>query len=320
MPILSAPLVSIIIPCYNNGHLLHETLDSLKRQTYQNWECIIVNDGSPDNTEQVALAYADSDSRFKYIFQENKGVSAARNKGIELANGAYIQLLDGDDILEPDKFAAHVQYLQQHPDVDMVYGDALYFYSGAPGVFYKSVNGTQNDWMPRVSGSGEAIVMHLAMGNIMAIHCPLVKKEVYTQLGAFNEALRYNEDWELFMRWAQKGANFHYLNQNNTAALVRIHKASVSQDKWNMRLQELEMKESMMKQGICPIPESSMAYELDKLRVSLYLVALSAMAKGQVKIAGKRLLLAIKKSKGTGFSKNIYRILTEKVKTFLKTN
>ena len=78
-------MVSVIVPCYNQAIYLPEALNSLLAQTYQCWEAIVVNDGSPDETEKVALEYTRKDSRIKYVFKENGGLSSARNKGIELA-------------------------------------------------------------------------------------------------------------------------------------------------------------------------------------------------------------------------------------------
>lgn len=91
------PLVSIIVPCYNQAQYLPEALQTVLEQTYQNWECIIVNDGSPDNTELVAKEWLAKDSRFKYIYKENGGLSSARNVGIENSKGEFILPLDADD-------------------------------------------------------------------------------------------------------------------------------------------------------------------------------------------------------------------------------
>ena len=124
---IESPLVSIIVPCYNYGHLLHETLESVVAQTYQNWECIIVDDGSTDNTRQVAMNYIDNDSRFLYQYQKNKGLASARNTGFKLAKGYYIQLLDSDDILPPEKIQRHVTILKTRPEVDLVYGRVSIF-------------------------------------------------------------------------------------------------------------------------------------------------------------------------------------------------
>ena len=85
------PKVSVIVPCYNQAQFLAETLDSVLAQTHENWECIIVNDGSTDNTETVAMDYCDRDKRFVYLKKENGGLSSARNAGLDIAQGDYVQ-------------------------------------------------------------------------------------------------------------------------------------------------------------------------------------------------------------------------------------
>ena len=92
-------LVSIIVPCYNQAHFLNESLDSVINQSYPNWECIIVNDGSPDNTEEIAKKWCKNDKRFQYLEKENGGLSSARNAGIKISKGEFILPLDADDIL-----------------------------------------------------------------------------------------------------------------------------------------------------------------------------------------------------------------------------
>jgi len=91
------PKISIIVPCYNQAQYLDECLQSVENQTFADWECIVVNDGSPDNTEEVAQCWTKKDSRFRYIKKENGGLSSARNFGIENASGEWILPLDADD-------------------------------------------------------------------------------------------------------------------------------------------------------------------------------------------------------------------------------
>lgn len=98
------PLISIIIPCYQQAQYLSEAVDSIHSQTYDNWECIIVNDGSPDDTREIGQALASSDDRIRYVEQPNKGTSAAKNRGLEEIQGEYVQFLDADDLLLPRKF------------------------------------------------------------------------------------------------------------------------------------------------------------------------------------------------------------------------
>ena len=91
------PLISVIVPCYNQAQYLDECLQSVLNQTYQDWECIIVNDGSPDHTEEIAKNWVEKDARFRYLSKENGGLSSARNAGIEIAKGEWILPLDADD-------------------------------------------------------------------------------------------------------------------------------------------------------------------------------------------------------------------------------
>ena len=90
-------LISVIVPCYNQAQYLDECLQSVLDQTYTDWECIIVNDGSPDHTEEIAKKWVEKDARFRYLFKENGGLSSARNAGIEIAKGEWILPLDADD-------------------------------------------------------------------------------------------------------------------------------------------------------------------------------------------------------------------------------
>ena len=100
---MNNPIVSIIVPCYKQAHFLNDALNSVLEQTYINWECIIVNDGSPDNTDVIASDWCKRDNRFKYFFKDNGGLSSARNLGIEKAVGKFLQFLDSDDILDSRK-------------------------------------------------------------------------------------------------------------------------------------------------------------------------------------------------------------------------
>lgn len=114
-------LVSIIIPCYNHGKFLFETLNSVLNQTYRNWECIIINDGSTDNTESIANEFCKRNSNFKYFFQNNQGVSNARNNGIKKSTGNYILPLDGDDLIDPSYIQKAINRFTDFPNTTLVY-------------------------------------------------------------------------------------------------------------------------------------------------------------------------------------------------------
>ena len=121
------PLVSIIVPCYNGAEYIKETLERLLRQSFSSWECIIVNDGSTDDSEAIALYYAKKDKRFSYLPQENKGVSAARNAGIKLSKGDYILPLDADDKISSAYMKEAIDILTARPGVKVVYAQAELF-------------------------------------------------------------------------------------------------------------------------------------------------------------------------------------------------
>ena len=115
------PLVSVIVPCYKQAHLVSQTLDSVLNQSYKNWECIVVNDGSPDNTSEVVNKYVSKDSRFHLLEQENQGLAMSRNNGIRASNGKYILPLDSDDLIEPTYIEKAVKYHEENPDTKVVY-------------------------------------------------------------------------------------------------------------------------------------------------------------------------------------------------------
>lgn len=109
--------VSIIVPCYNQAQYLDECLQSVLEQTYHDWECIIVDDSSPDNTEEIAKKWLEKDSRFKYLKKENGGVSSARNFGIEKANGTWILPLDGDDKIGTEYLSLAAKHFENNPTI-----------------------------------------------------------------------------------------------------------------------------------------------------------------------------------------------------------
>lgn len=116
----SLPLVSIIIPCYNGEAFIENTLKNVSEQSYSNWECIIVDDGSKDDSKGVIQNFIANDSRFLYHFQENKGLSGSRNTGIDLCKGDYIYFLDADDLIAACTIEELVRLLT--PEIDIVFG------------------------------------------------------------------------------------------------------------------------------------------------------------------------------------------------------
>lgn len=121
------PLVSVIVPCYNQALYLAETLKSILSQTYLNWECLIVNDGSPDNVEDIALDWCNKDKRFKYLYKKNSGISDTRNYAINKAMGEFLLPLDGDDLISPSFLEEAVKIFKNDTKVKLVYSNVIVF-------------------------------------------------------------------------------------------------------------------------------------------------------------------------------------------------
>lgn len=219
------PLVSIITPCYNYGIFLPETLDSLIAQSYTNWECIIINDGSKDNTEEIGLKYAQFDSRIKYYYQDNTGLAGARNAALRIAKGKYIQLLDADDLIQPEKLKLQVELIELNPAIDLIYSSMKLFKSDANVRVYNDFY-LPNNITP--SGKNEMIVNALLDDTFFLPGCVFFKKELYEKTGNFNESLYGLEDWNYWSRAALLGFEFYSDQREGTKLLCRDHDDNMS--------------------------------------------------------------------------------------------
>jgi glycosyltransferase involved in cell wall biosynthesis len=189
-------LVSIVVPCYNVGPFLGEALESVLAQTYTNWECIIVNDGSLDNTHDVAIEWEKKDSRFVYLKLQNGGVERARNKGIERANGEYILPLDGDDKLAPTFLEKTLQVFREQPDTMLVYSLVELFEAKA-GLWHLKDFSLKN----------------LAAEN-MIVCTALYRKKEWIRTGGYDEQVKYHlEDWELWINMLKDGGKVLRINE-----------------------------------------------------------------------------------------------------------
>lgn len=238
--------VSVIIPCYNGEKFIGDALASIRQQTYEDWSCLVIDDGSTDQTREVISNYCQKDIRISCIFQENRGLPGARNTGLRHAKGAFIQFLDMDDVIEPRKLEFQVAYLVQHPEVDIVYGDATYFRVGEDGQRDYSVRRNLEPWMPKVSGAGRPILKELLKRNIMVVSSPLVRRSVFDRCGLFAEDLTYGyEDWEFWIRCTFKDIHFAYVHHPETATLIRCHAAQMSQKRIGMLETNLQIRKRL---------------------------------------------------------------------------
>lgn len=190
---MKIPLVSVIIPTYNNADLIKETIDSVLGQTFRDFEIIVVNDGSSDNTVDVLKPYIDTD-KIKYIYQDNSGPTLARNRAIDRSRGKYIAFLDNDDLFMPTKLEQQVNFLNENDDYAMVYADAYEF--SRDKVINKSKLAT-ND---RNTMSG-MIFEHLINGCFIFMSTVLVRRSVLDEVGYFDPNVGFScNDWDMWLR------------------------------------------------------------------------------------------------------------------------
>lgn len=222
--------VSIIIPTYNYGHLIAETLICLQGQNYLNWEAIIIDDGSTDDTETVVKAFIDTDRRFSYIKQLNKGVSIARNLGLSQAKGNYIQFLDADDLLSKEKIELQVAFLNANPDVGISLVSTWFFDNNDKQRKHYTDFGLKNQTtMPVVNGLGYPVISNYLQQNLTVIQSPLFRREILQKVGNFREGMAYLEDWDFWFRIAISRVQFTFLNNEQAFVLVRVHQVSATQ-------------------------------------------------------------------------------------------
>jgi len=199
-------------------------------QTYINWECIIINDGSDDNTEDIALDYLNKDKRFNYKFQINKGLSAARNLGISIAKGEFIQLLDADDLIEKNKLSKGVELYKNFKNNDriIIYLGMRYFENSAPKML--KILG-RNHFIGHVELKFEDGLTSqkelIKFRNPFVISAPLYPAALFENIGLFDNDLTALEDWDLHLRCIQSDYLFHYHYEADTRTLIRLHDNSM---------------------------------------------------------------------------------------------
>lgn len=222
--------ISVIIPCYNGARFLSQTLESLLWQTYQDWECILVDDGSTDTSRDIYFRYAERDHRFIYHSQKNSGPSVARNKGVERAVGDFIQFLDADDILPKERFLKCIAKFNAEPDSDVVYTEYSTF--NERGSFTRTTPAK----LPQKDIFRAFVLDHNRSFNAV-IHEFLFRKDVIVR-HKFDESLPiYCEDVECWIRIAGSGAHFTYLEE--VLALYRFAGESLSSQEVNVHSAKL---------------------------------------------------------------------------------
>jgi glycosyltransferase involved in cell wall biosynthesis len=235
-------LVSIIIPTFNRAHLIIQTLESVKNQSYTNWECLIIDDNSTDKSIEVINDFIKEDLRFSvYIKQkkEKKGASTSRNIGINNSKGSYIQFLDSDDLLSQNKLEAQLELLDKENKYIIATCKWGLYEEGGPFNLYEN----NRDYKNFKTGK-EYFDLIGNVGGFFPPHTFLVSRELIEFSGFWNEDLSMNDDGEFFFRVILNSKGIKFVNNtfvkyrvssgDNLSTLDSLHKAESLIESWKL--------------------------------------------------------------------------------------
>ncbi|WP_410744289.1 glycosyltransferase family 2 protein [Flavobacterium sp. 1355] len=217
----SHPLISIIMPAYNAELYISDAVNSVIKQTYTNWELIIIDDGSTDKTANIVNQLVESDSRINYHYQENGKQGKARNYGISKSKGIYLAFLDADDLWLPEKLKMQITQIEEK-NVDLVFSDSYVFNDNQVFDISKKMN------IPDSVFHGPKSLQLFLKTNKVPILTVLVKKEKVTDVECFSQKLDIQnvEDYHLWLKLLMTNCIFY--SSNRVLAKYRIHNNSVT--------------------------------------------------------------------------------------------
>lgn len=194
------PLVSVIIPTYNYGAYIGECLDSVLGQHFNDYEVLLADDGSKDDTPQIVeRSRAKFGGRLNYMrYGENQGVYRVRNLALRAARGRYIAFLDADDIWEPQALAELVAHMETHPDDKLAYANTKFFYSDSK----KELGHNFGAGSRKTPHRGRCADKLFLEGNFIPFMTTILRREVFDEVGLFDETLKVGGDYDLFLRVA----------------------------------------------------------------------------------------------------------------------
>ncbi len=231
------PLVSIIIPAYNAELYIAETINSIVFQTHSNWELIIVNDGSKDKTEGIIQSFL-KDKRIQYHYQENAGVSVARNNGYHFSSGKYVAFLDADDLWVPHRLKKMLEKFQQEASLGLVHS------------YMQIINENSERQQEFHKGKEGHLLESLLLWNGCNIPAPssiLVKREVLERVGGFDKDLSTAADQEFFFRVAN---SYKVGMCKEVLGLYRVHGNNMHQNVSNMEKDHIRAYQKAKEYGL----------------------------------------------------------------------
>jgi glycosyltransferase involved in cell wall biosynthesis len=241
---MSTPAISVIIPAYNYARYLPAALNSVSEQSFTDWECIVVDDGSTDETKVLVSDFISKhpDQQFRYVYIQNAGTSAAKNTGIDLARGRYIQFLDADDLLSREKLSIQYAIITAR-ECALVFSKALFFNDGQEAQEFS--NHYPKGFLAEATLENGILLAALVKNNVVTISSPLVHKHLLVAAGNFQLDLRNNEDWLLWFRVALLKPIFIFDGDDRSYAKIRIHPNSAMKIPQNMYLGEVVVRKAM---------------------------------------------------------------------------
>lgn len=251
-------LISVVIPAYNVARYIKQSLFSVMSQTYKEFEIIIVNDGSTDNTGEILAEYAKKDSRITIITQDNKGLAAARNTGLRNAKSEYICIFDSDDIMLPDKLLKQYKFLESHPEYDITYSDLYHFIDGKKSIYHHPMRALSD---PQYNS--------LLYGNVINPNTVFFRSSVFEQYGGFDESFRSAEDWEFWLNLSFNGVNFGY--QPERLTLYRVRGDSLSSNSIMMSVTPIRVLEKQLNREINDKQEQIIKSRIEYWNERLYI-------------------------------------------------
>lgn len=214
-------LISIIIPCFNQAHYLPDCLNSILAQSYQEWEAIVVNDGSTDDTSEVTRAYISKDNRIKLIEKVNGGLSSARNYGIQYASGMRFIFLDADDFLYSNCLTVIASLSNDIDYMDLIQYGYTYITEDKQRVL-GNVNAIEK----------KPLIPEIFKGNLGPCHSICISRKLLDYIGGFDENLKSVEDWDFWLRAVKAGGKQKIIQQH--LVYYRYSKNSMSRNPFVM--------------------------------------------------------------------------------------
>lgn len=222
------PLISVNMSVYNGGAYLSESIESILNQTYQDFELIICDDGSTDNSLEIIRSFSAKDSRIVVITRENRGLSYSLNEILSIANGRYIARMDQDDIALPERFALQVKYLEEHPEVVCVGGDT----------YLIDHKGRHLTTLIHLKGDDKIQQSALAGHGSITHSCAMIRTEVIKEIGGYDARNPLTLDLDLWLRLGEHGK---LANISEPVVKFRLHAGSVSERNGPMQREEARL-------------------------------------------------------------------------------